>query len=933
MSVASTSKSVFFFGDGEAEGDAEQDEELGAKGARLKDMSRLGLPVPSGFTISSTIGHALLARGTSMKDDSRLREEILAALARVERSSGARLGDPESPLLVSVRWSASASMRGAMDTILNVGMNDAAAKGIARKTGSRRFALDTYRRSIATYAAVVLGVKRELFDSAFEDARARVARATGADTTRMNGEELKRRVPDSAIPEEDLERLLVAFKAIVQSETGKDFPEGSEEQLWGAVDAVFRSWMSPRAIACRHAKSIPDAQGTACIVQAMVFGNLGNTSAAGAFFTRDPSTGDPKLSGEWLPNAQGEDLATGGGTPQPIRTGGSSLEEKMPSVFHALLATGAKLEKHFRDVQEIDFTVEDGRLFILESRAAKRTSRAAVRSAVDMTREGLLKNEEAVLRVDPSALEPLLHPTLDARFIGESEGDRATYRLLTRGLPASPGAAQGHLVFEADEAERRAGQGKPVILVRVETSPEDIHGMKAARGILTARGGMTSHAAVVARGMGKACVTGASAVSVSYEKQTMTITVSGPPSEGPRGETRTFKKGDILTIDGGSGRVYEGAVPTVPAGLSAEFKDLMSWADTARTLKVRTNADTPLDARTGRSFGAEGIGLCRTEHMFFEEDRIAAMREMILSDDSAQRKVALAKLLPAQRDDFVGIFREMKGLPVTIRLLDPPLHEFLPTDERQLGPLAKSMGVPQDKLRQRIKELHEYNPMLGHRGCRIAITFPEIYEMQVRAILEAKEVLAREGEDVHPEIMIPLAMTKSELQSIRAIVDRVALEVLGEAKEKRGFSFGTLIELPRAAIVAGDLAEVAEFFSFGTNDLTQATMGLSRDDAGKFLPAYVEAGILTKDPFVSLDQEGVGALVKLAIERGQATRPDLNLGVCGEHGGDPGSIDFFHEAGLSYVSCSPFRVAIARLAAAQSALRSRVAREKRKEDS
>lgn len=934
MSVGSPSKSVFFFGDSEAEGDAGQVEELGAKGARLAEMSRLGLPVPSGFTISSTIGHAILPRGTSVKDDSRSREEIVTALTRVERSSGARLGDPESPLLVSVRWSARSSMRGAMDTILNVGMNDVTAIGLGRKAKSRRFALDTYRRSVAMYAAVVLGVKRELFDGAFEDARARVARANGTDTTRMNGEELRRKVPDSAIPEDDLEKVLVAFKTIVRKETGEDFPVDCKEQLWGAVDAVFRSRESPHAIACGHAKNVHDARGTACIVQTMVFGNLGETSAAGAFFTRDPSTGDPKLAGEWLPNAQGADLATGGRTPRPIRTGGSSLEQQMPSVFQALLATGEKLEQHFRDVQDIDFTVEDGRLFILGSRAAKRTARAAVRSAVDMTREGLLTKEEAVLRVDASALEPLLHPTLDDRFIGESSGDgRATYRLLTRGLPASPGAAQGHLVFEADEAERRAGQGKPVILVRVETSPEDIHGMKAARGILTARGGMTSHAAVVARGMGKACVTGCSAVSVNYEQQTMTITVSGHPGEGPATEARTFKKGDILTIDGGTGRVYEGAVPTVPAGLSAEFRDLMSWADAARTLKVRANADTPLDARTGRSFGAEGIGLCRTEHMFFEEDRITAMREMILSDDVVQRKGALAKLLPAQRDDFVGIFREMKGLPVTIRLLDPPLHEFLPTEERQLGPLAKAMGVPPDKLRQRIKELHEYNPMLGHRGCRIAITFPEIYEMQVRAILEAKEVLAREGENVHPEIMIPLAMTKSELQSIRAIVDRVALEVLGETKGTRGFSFGTMIELPRAAIVAGSLAEVAEFFSFGTNDLTQATMGLSRDDAGKFLPAYVEAGILTKDPFVSLDQEGVGALVTLAIERGRATRPDLHLGVCGEHGGDPGSIHFFHEAGLSYVSCSPFRVAIARLAAAQSALRSRVAREKRKEES
>jgi pyruvate,orthophosphate dikinase len=620
--------------------------------------------------------------------------------------------------------------------------------------------------------------------------------------------------------------------------------------------------------------------------------------------------------------------------PHPIRAGsvhGSSLEEKMPGVFETLSAIAKKLENHFKDVQEIEFTVEDGKLYFLECRSARRTSRAAVRTAVDMSREGLLTREEAVLRVEARALEPLLHPTLDERFIRGTGGRAPPHRLLTRGLPASPGAAQGHILFDADEAERRAGQGKPVILVRVETSPEDIHGMKAARGILTVRGGMTSHAAVVARGMGKACVTGCSAVSVSYEQQTITVAVYDEQGDGREADTKTFKKGDILTIDGGTGRVYEGAVPTVPAGLSAEFGDLMSWADAARTMRVRANADTPLDARTARGFGAEGIGLCRTEHMFFEEDRIAAMREMILSDDVAQREKALAKLLPAQRDDFVAIFREIKGLPVTIRLLDPPLHEFLPTDERQLGPLSAAMGIGIDKLRQRIKDLHEYNPMLGHRGCRIAITFPEIYEMQIRAILEAKELLAREGWDVHPEIMIPLAMTKAELVSTRAIVDRVALEVLGAAKGDRGFSFGTMIELPRAAIVAGHLAEVAEFFSFGTNDLTQATMGLSRDDAGKFLPTYIDLGILAQDPFVSLDQEGVGALVKMAIERGRATRPDLKLGVCGEHGGDPDSIRFFHEAGLSYVSCSPFRVAIARLAA-QSALLSRGVRARSSEE-
>ncbi len=764
-------------------------------------------------------------------------------------------------------------------------------------------------------------MKRELFDSAFEDARARLARANGMDTTRMNIEEQRRKIPDDAFREEDLEKVLLAFKAIVKEETGKDFPSDPEEQLWNGIDTVFRSSTGTRGLV---------ASATACTVQAMVFGNLGETSAAGVAFTRDLATGDRRLSGEWLPNAQGRDVALAVRAPQPIRAGAgqsSSLEEKMPGVFHALSDVAERLEKHFRDMLDIEFTVEEGKLYVLESRSAKRTARAAVRAAVDMAREGLLTKEQAVLRVEASALEQLLHPTLDERFIREAEdGGAPPHRLLTRGLPASPGAAQGHILFDADEAERRAGQGKPIILVRVETSPEDIHGMKAARGILTVRGGMTSHAAVVARGMGKACVTGCSAVSVSYDAQTMTVTVYDDRGEGRGATTKTFKKGDVLTIDGGTGRVYEGAVPTVPAGLSAEFGDLMSWADAARTMQVRANADTPLDARTARGFGAEGIGLCRTEHMFFEEDRISAMREMILAGDVTQRRRALGKLLPAQRDDFVAIFREMQGLPVTIRLLDPPLHEFLPTDERQLEPLSTAMGVAPDKLRQRIKDLHEYNPMLGHRGCRIAITFPEIYEMQVRAILEAKEVLAKEGFVVHPEIMIPLAMTKAELVNIRAIVDRVAVEVLGVVQGDPGFSFGTMIELPRAAIVASDLAEAAEFFSFGTNDLTQATMGLSRDDAGKFLPAYVEAGVLAKNPFVSLDQEGVGALVKMAIARGKAARPDLKLGVCGEHGGDPGSIRFFHEAGLSYVSCSPFRVAIARLAAAQSALASRVAR-------
>jgi pyruvate, orthophosphate dikinase len=906
------SKSVFFFGDGKAEGDPKRRDLLGGKGAGLAEMTSLGLPVPPGLTLSTELCNRLNERGRSIKEDTEAQKEVLDALARVEKSVGARLGDPEKPLLVSVRSGARASMPGMMDTILNLGLNDAVLAGLAKKTGNRRFVLDSYRRLLMMYGDVALGVKRDLFEHAFEEARAEVARKTGIDTTRINSEELRRKLPDAEIPEDALEKVVVAFRAIVKKETGKDFPSDPKDQLWGAVDAVFHSWKNARAIVYRRMNDIPDSWGTACTVQAMVFGNLGDTSATGVAFTRDPSTGEKKLYGEWLPNAQGEDVVAGVRTPQPIRkaAGQDSLEEKMPDAFTELSSLAAKLEDHFKDVQDIEFTVQTGKLYMLQCRAAKRTARAALRTAVDMVAEKRITKDEAIVRVDASSLDQLLHPTLDPQ---------APKRLLARGLPASPGAAQGHIVFSADEAERRAGQGKPVILVRIETSPEDIHGMKAARGVLTARGGMTSHAAVVARGMGKACVAGCSAVSVSYEQQTMTIAVYD--DHGIPTEHVTLKKGDLITLDGGSGGVYDGAVPTVPAGLSPEFSELMTWVDAARTMKVRANADTPLDARMARSFGAEGIGLCRTEHMFFEEDRIAAMREMILSDTAEHRKKALAKLLPSQQDDFVGIFREMKGLPVTIRLLDPPLHEFLPTDDRQLEHLSMIMGVPSDKLRQRTKDLHEFNPMLGHRGCRLAVTYPEIYEMQVRAILEAAKIVALEGDDVHPEIMIPLAMTKAELLRMRAIVDKVAAEVTVNGKP--GFSFGTMIELPRAAIVADQLATVAEFFSFGTNDLTQATMGLSRDDAGKFLPAYVETGMLPSDPFVTLDTEGVGALVRIAIERGKKSKPALKLGVCGEHGGDPKSIRFFQSAGLAYVSCSPFRVVIARLAAAQAAIAER----------
>src|SRR5579872_3898745 len=910
-------KSVFFFGDGRPEGDPKRRDLLGGKGAGLADMSALGLPVPAGFTISTDVCNAFARSGEIPQE---ARAEVEAALQRLEKAMGARLGDPGAPLLVSVRSGGRASMPGMMDTILNLGMNDAVAEGLAARTASPRFAFDAYRRFVAMHAGIALGVPREPFEEALDLARARVAAAKSIDRTRLNAEELKRAVPDADIPADELRMLVKAFKGAVRKETGRDFPADAREQLWQAISAVFKSWNNHRAVVYRRMHEIPDDWGTACNVQAMVFGNLGETSATGVAFTRDPSTGDKELYGEWLPNAQGEDVVAGIRTPLPIRASGRSgtdaLEAKMPDAFRELERIASTLERHFRDMQDLEFTIQSGKLYMLQCRNAKRAARAAVRVAVDMAKEGLVSKDEAVLRLDPGGIDQLLHPTLDPQ---------APKKLLARGLSASPGAASGHIVFNADEAERRAGQGKPVILERVETSPEDIHGMKAARGVLTARGGMTSHAAVVARGMGKPCVAGVSAVAVNYETQTMTISVydETSPQRGQNPvDTITLKKGDVLTIDGGTGHVYEGAVPTVSAALSGEFGELMSWADGVRTMRVRANADTPLDARTARSFGAEGIGLCRTEHMFFEEERIQAMREMILAEDPTGRGAALAKLLPFQRDDFVGIFREMRGLPVTIRLLDPPLHEFLPTEPKQLEQLSRAMSVPVQKLAQRTKDLHEFNPMLGHRGCRLAVTYPEIYAMQVRAILEAAAQVAGEGGDVHPEIMIPLATTRGELELTREIVDAVAKEVKDKAGRPIAFSFGTMIELPRAALLAGELAKAAEFFSFGTNDLTQATMGLSRDDAGKFLPAYVETGILPRDPFVSLDLEGVGSLVEMAVARGRGAREKLKLGVCGEHGGDPASIEFFHKLGLDYVSCSPFRVPVARLAAAQAGLRS-----------
>ncbi|MFO0677485.1 MAG: pyruvate, phosphate dikinase [Polyangiaceae bacterium] len=901
-------KQVFYFGRGVAEGDPKRRDLLGGKGAGLAEMTSLGLPVPPGFTISTEVSAEYTKSGSV---PAAVRGDVEAALKKMQEEVGAVFGSEDNPLLVSVRSGARASMPGMMDTILNLGLSDKTTEALAKKTKNARFAYDAYRRFITMFGSVALGIAREHFDETFEDARAAAAKAKGIDVSRLNAEELKRKFPDSELPEESLRKVVTEFKAVVQKHTGKPFPEDAMTQLWTAVGAVFASWNNPRAHVYRKMHDIPDSWGTACNVQAMVFGNLGDGSATGVAFTRDPSTGEKKLYGEWLPNAQGEDVVAGIRTPMPLEGGADGLDKRMPKAHEELVAVAAKLEKHFRDMQDLEFTIQEGKLFMLQCRNGKRAGRAAVKIAAAMVKEGMISKEEAVLRIDPSALDQLLHPTLDPK---------APKNRLARGLSASPGAASGHIVFSADEAERRAEQGKPVILVRIETSPEDIHGMKAARGILTARGGMTSHAAVVARGMGKPCVAGTSAISVNYEQQIMTITLYDDAGH-PTGSV-TLKKGDVITIDGSAGHVYEGAVPTVAAALSGEFGEVMTWADAVRTMKVRANADTPLDAQVARSFGAEGIGLCRTEHMFFEEDRIAAMREMILSETMEERERALAKLLPVQREDFVGIFREMKGLPVTIRLLDPPLHEFLPNDNTQLEHLSMVMGVSVARLEKRSKELHEFNPMLGHRGCRLAITYPEIYAMQVRAILEAANAVAKEGTAVIPEIMIPLAMSKAELDKMKEIVDGVVKQVFPDGKPIP-FAFGTMIELPRAALMAGELAGTAEFFSFGTNDLTQATMGLSRDDAGKFLPAYVETGIFPKDPFVSLDREGVGSLVKTAFERGRATRPKLKVGICGEHGGDPSSIEFFQMTGLDYVSCSPFRVAIARLAAAQAALRAK----------
>jgi pyruvate, orthophosphate dikinase len=897
-------KMIYRFGGGSAEGRAEDKALLGGKGANLAEMSNLGIPVPPGFTITTEVCVDYFKSGAKMPEG--LKHAVEESMAWLEQQSNKRFGDPANPLLVSVRSGARSSMPGMMDTILNLGLNDEAVRGLSTRSGNERFAFDAYRRLLTMYGNVVLDFKHHAFDEALLAARREVANEKGI-AVPQDVEELARVVPDTALGARQLEAVVSAYKSILKSA----FPSNPFDQLMGAIRAVFESWNNDRAKLYRKMHGIPDEWGTAVNVQAMVFGNLGDTSATGVAFTRDPLTGERRFFGEWLPNAQGEDVVAGIRTPRPVSKAatakGESLEEALPDSYRQLLVIQDKLERHFRDMQDIEFTIEDGVLYLLQTRNGKRSARAEVRIAVELVGEGLINEELALQRVDANRLEQLMFPSIDPK---------SSTKAIARGLAGSPGAVTGHAVFSADEAEQRANLGEAVILVRTETSPEDLHGMKAARGILTARGGATSHAAVVARGMGRSCVVGCSALSIDYELQMATVRTGG-------GENVIFRLGDVVTIDGSTGAIYSGDVAKIEPELGGEMKQLMEWADKVRRMRVRANADTPSQAAKAKSLGAQGIGLCRTEHMFFDEERIAAMREMILSQDTPARERALAKLLPFQRDDFVALFREMRGFPVNIRLLDPPLHEFLPTEQAQVEDLAKTMGVKPADVEHKVHELHEFNPMLGHRGCRLAITYPEIYAMQVRAILLAACEVAKEGVEVLPEIMIPLALSKAELDKMQEIVDRVAAEVFKAAGRKVAFKFGTMIELPRAALCADELARTAQFFSFGTNDLTQTTLGLSRDDAGKFLPAYVERNILAVDPFVSIDREGTGQLVRLAVERGRATKPDLSLGICGEHGGDPASIAFFDEVGLDYVSCSPFRVPIARLAAAQATLKRR----------
>jgi len=882
-------KWVYGFGDGSAEGSADMRDLLGGKGANLAEMANLGLPVPPGFTLTTEVCAAYYDNDETFPQA--VRDQLAAKLAEIETAVDAGFGDATRPLLVSVRSGARVSMPGMMDTVLNLGLNDETVEGLAARSGDDRFAWDSYRRFIQMYGDVVLGVEHFEFEDLLEDLK------------RDRGHLL-----DTDLSADDWRLLVAGYKGKVEEMLGRPFPQDPHDQLWGAIGAVFGSWMNQRAVTYRRLHDISDGWGTAVSVQAMVFGNMGADCATGVAFTRDPSTGENVFYGEYLINAQGEDVVAGIRTPQHLTLAGKqangsdlpALEEIMPDMFAELLAVRGRLEAHFRDVQDIEFTVQQGKLWMLQTRSGKRSAKAALKIACDMVDEGLISRPEAVARIDPESLDQLLHPTLDPA---------AARDVVASGLPASPGAASGKVVFSADEAETLAALGEDVILVRIETSPEDIHGMHAARGILTSRGGMTSHAAVVARGMGTPCVSGASELHIDYRTGSFTT----------RGQT--IKAGEVITIDGAAGEVMRGRLPTLEAELSDDFTRLMEWVDEIRTLGVRANAETPQDARTAIRFGAEGIGLSRTEHMFFDADRIVVVREMIIAADETGRRAALAKLLPMQREDFIELFRIMDGRPITIRLLDPPLHEFLPHTDKDMAEVAAALGVNAETVRRRASELHETNPMLGHRGCRLAISYPEVPEMQARAIFEAaSHVVKQDGISVAPEVMVPLIATKREFDILKDIIDRVAAEVRAETGAEFSYMTGTMIELPRAALRAADIAETAEFFSFGTNDLTQTVFGLSRDDAGNFLADYERAGIFERDPFVSIDVDGVGEMVRMGCERGRATRPDLKLGICGEHGGDPRSVRFFHEVGLDYVSCSPFRVPIARLAAAQAAL-------------
>jgi len=900
-------KYVYFFGNGKADGNAEMKELLGGKGANLAEMAghpRLRLPVPPGFTITTEVCTYYFKHNGKYPRE--LKGQVEKALTRVEKIMGRKFGDPENPLLLSVRSGARKSMPGMMETVLNIGLTTKTIPGLIKQTNNPRFVYDAYRRLLMMYSDVVMekaaGIEppdghgiREILEHELDKLKKK-----------------KRYTSDTDLTVEDLKALCERFKKIIKKTLNKDFPDDPHKQLWGGIGAVFQSWMGKRAVAYRRIEGIPDDWGTAVNVQSMVFGNTGENSATGVAFTRNPATGENSFFGEWLPNAQGEDVVAGIRTPNPVNKVGKtadtahlpSLEEKMPSVYKQLFQIQKKLERHYRDMQDIEFTIEDGKLWMLQTRVGKRNGQAAIRMAVEMAEEGLISRETAIMRVNPDQIDELLHPSVDP-----AEEKRAN--ALAKGLPAGPGGATGRVVFTADDAEAWAKRGEKVILVRDETSPEDVHGMHAAEAILTAKGGMTSHAALVARGWGKCCIVGCSDLNIMLKKRE--IHVNG----------KVLREGDWITLNGTKGRVYEGKLNLLPANPDENrwYKKLMKWADQIRRLKVRTNADTPQDAALARKYGAEGIGLCRTEHMFFGPDRIKVMREMILSDTEEERKRAIDKLLPMQRGDFKGIFKAMEGLPVTIRLLDPPLHEFLPQTEKELRGLAKEMGVPFRKLEAKNRALHEFNPMLGHRGCRLGITYPEIYAMQARAIMEAACELSKKKVKVIPEIMIPLVGHVRELERMREIVVSVAEEVQRRMKTRVPYTVGTMIELPRACVTSDQIAEVADFYSFGTNDLTQTTYGLSRDDAGRFLPHYVESKILKDDPFITIDQDGVGELIKIAVEKGRKVKKDLKLGICGEHGGEPRSVEFCHRVGLDYVSCSPFRVPIARFAAAQAQIK------------